>query len=150
MAVSTRWTEDQVGQRIKSNASSASPPPMCAVWEQQFPTNRSTPSVTRPGPERRSRFTTERRSPLCNGALPLSGCSDSRGVVHDLETEYDVRMPIEQITTSPLIYQDLVIQIAAGKGDACVVAFDRETGKERWRAIDERSGIQFADFDQTR
>ncbi len=59
---------------------------------------------------------------------------------HDLETEYDVRMPIWGITTSPLIYQDLVIQIAAGKGDACVVAFDRETGKERWRAIDERSG----------
>lgn len=59
---------------------------------------------------------------------------------HDLENEYQVRMPIWGITASPLIYRDLVIQITAGEGDACVVAFDAESGKERWRAIDERSG----------
>ncbi len=59
---------------------------------------------------------------------------------HDLANEYQVRMPIWGITAAPLVYKDLVIQIAAGAGDACVVAFDRRTGKERWRAIDERAG----------
>ena len=59
---------------------------------------------------------------------------------HDLGAEYDVRMPIWGITGAPLVYEDLVIQIVAGAGDACVAAFDLSTGKERWHAIDERAG----------
>ncbi len=59
---------------------------------------------------------------------------------HDLQSEYEIRMPIWGITASPLIYQDLVIQITAGAKDACVVAFDIENGKQRWRSIDERAG----------
>jgi outer membrane protein assembly factor BamB len=59
---------------------------------------------------------------------------------HDLSAEYKVRMPIWGITAAPLVYKDLVIQIAAGDGDACVVAFDLKTGTERWRAINEKAG----------
>ena len=59
---------------------------------------------------------------------------------HDLNDEYQARMPIWGITAAPLVYQDLVIQIAAGSGDACVVAFDLKTGKQRWQAINERAG----------
>ncbi len=59
---------------------------------------------------------------------------------HDLRQEYAIKMPIWGITASPLIYHDTVIQVVAGAGDACVVSFDLETGKERWRAIDERAG----------
>ena len=59
---------------------------------------------------------------------------------HDLAEEYDVRMPAWGIAAAPLVYDDLVVQVAAGAGDACVVAFDLETGKERWHAIDERAG----------
>lgn len=58
----------------------------------------------------------------------------------DLNKDYEVRMPIWGITCAPLIYQDLVIQIVGGSGKACVVAFDIETGKERWRALNERAG----------
>lgn len=58
----------------------------------------------------------------------------------DLGADHNIRMPIWGITASPLVYGDLVIQIAAGKGDACVVAMDLESGKERWRALDERAG----------
>ncbi len=57
-----------------------------------------------------------------------------------LSEEYQLRMPNWGITAAPLVYQDSVIQIIAGSGNACVVAFDLETGKERWRAIDERAG----------
>ncbi len=59
---------------------------------------------------------------------------------HDLAVEYDVRMPNWGIAASPLVYDDLVIQITAGKNDSCVVAFDLATGKERWHALDERAG----------
>lgn len=59
---------------------------------------------------------------------------------HDLESEYQIRMPKWGITAAPLIYQDLVIQVVGGAGNACVVAFDAATGVERWRSIDERAG----------
>lgn len=42
----------------------------------------------------------------------------------DLNTEYEIRMPIWGITAAPLIYDDMVIQILGGKGAACVVAMD--------------------------
>ncbi len=78
------------------------------------------------------------------GAMGHFHCLDAKtgDVVwsHDLASEYKIRMPTWGITASPLVYQDLVIQIVAGKGDACVVAFDIETGKERWRSLNQRAG----------
>ena len=58
----------------------------------------------------------------------------------DLAKDYDARMPIWGITAAPLVYEDIVIQVAAGEGNSCVVALELETGKERWRAIDEKAG----------
>jgi len=78
------------------------------------------------------------------GAMGQMKCFDAEtGEIqweHDLSNEYDARMPIWGITTAPLVYNDLVIQIAAGAGASCVVAFELKTGEERWRAIDERAG----------
>ncbi len=59
---------------------------------------------------------------------------------HDLNSEYSIRMPVWGITAAPLIHDDLVIQMVGGANNACVVAFDVATGKERWRALDERAG----------
>jgi outer membrane protein assembly factor BamB len=59
---------------------------------------------------------------------------------HDLADEYGVRMPMWGIAASPLVVDDLVIQIAAGKDDGCVMAFDLTTGERKWHAIDERAG----------
>ncbi len=53
---------------------------------------------------------------------------------HDL---YKIEMPIWGITASPLIYKDLVIVHIGGK-NACVVAFDKNTGDEKWKALDDR------------
>jgi outer membrane protein assembly factor BamB len=61
----------------------------------------------------------------------------------DLKKDYEVgkdEMPVWGITAAPLVYDDLVIQVTAGKGDACIVAFDLATGQERWRALDEKAG----------
>ncbi len=58
---------------------------------------------------------------------------------HDLNDEYDINMPAWGIAASPLVYQDLVIQQVGGSKGACLVAFDRASGKEVWRALDERA-----------
>ena len=45
------------------------------------------------------------------------------------------------ITLAPIVFEDLVIAVAAGRPNAKVVAFDKFTGKEVWRALSsERSG----------
>lgn len=58
----------------------------------------------------------------------------------DLNKDYQIRMPDWGITAAPLVYQGLVIQVVAGQGDACLVAFDLSSGREVWRAIDEKAG----------
>ncbi|TWT82712.1 outer membrane biogenesis protein BamB [Planctomycetes bacterium CA13] len=57
-----------------------------------------------------------------------------------LAKDFKARMPIWGITASPLVYNNLVIQVAAGKDGACVVGLDKETGEERWRSLDEKAG----------
>lgn len=59
---------------------------------------------------------------------------------HDLQTEYEIPMPIWGIAGSPLIYKNLLIQQVGGKGGACMVAFDKATGKEVWRSLQDRAG----------
>ncbi len=58
----------------------------------------------------------------------------------DLQTEYEIEMPIWGIAASPLIYHDKVIEQVAGSKGACYVAFDKQSGKEVWRALDEKAG----------
>ncbi len=59
----------------------------------------------------------------------------------DLRTEYKIdrgRMPIWGIASSPLVEGDLVILQIGGRG-ACLVAFDKKTGKQRWTALEDRT-----------
>ena len=53
----------------------------------------------------------------------------------DLKDEYRVKVPTWGIAAAPLIEADLLIVQAGGRDDACLVAFDRKTGRERWRAL---------------
>ncbi|MHC4544534.1 MAG: PQQ-binding-like beta-propeller repeat protein [Planctomycetota bacterium] len=57
----------------------------------------------------------------------------------DCGTEYKIRMPIWAITSSPLVEANLVIVQIGGRDGACLVAFDKVTGKERWRALEDRA-----------
>jgi outer membrane protein assembly factor BamB len=54
-----------------------------------------------------------------------------------LNTEYGIKMPTWGIACSPLIEKDFVIVQIAGKEGASVVAFDKKTGTEKWRALDD-------------
>jgi outer membrane protein assembly factor BamB len=57
---------------------------------------------------------------------------------HDLDTEYKIDMPIWGISASPLVEGDLLI-VQVGGEKACLAAFDKRTGVERWRALDDRA-----------
>ena len=64
----------------------------------------------------------------------------------DLDEDYDItrndnqtRMPIWGISASPLLVDDLVVLHIGGRDGACVVALDKLSGKERWRALDDRA-----------
>ncbi len=110
------------------------------IWQHQYDASYTIGYTAGP----RAAVTVHDGKALSVGAMGHMKCFDAvSGDVqweHDLASEYNVRMPIWGITGAPLVYDDLVIQIAAGADDACVVAFDLATGKERWHAIDERAG----------
>ena len=54
----------------------------------------------------------------------------------DLAKEYQVK-PFTGITASPLIEDQKLILYICGKPGACVIALDRNSGKELWRALDD-------------
>lgn len=55
----------------------------------------------------------------------------------ELNTEYKIKMPTWGIAASPLVEDGLVIVQIGGKDNACIVAFDKITGKEKWRALND-------------
>ena len=61
----------------------------------------------------------------------------------DLDELYGIsknrRMPIWGIAGSPFIYDDLVIVHVGGIDGACIVAFDKKDGEEKWRALNDRA-----------
>ena len=57
---------------------------------------------------------------------------------HQLAEEYRVRMPIWGLASAPLVEGDLLI-VQCGGEQACIVAFDKRTGAERWKALDDRA-----------
>jgi outer membrane protein assembly factor BamB len=57
----------------------------------------------------------------------------------DLQSDYEIRVPIWGISASPLIEDNLLILQAGGADGACVVALEKTTGVEVWRALDDRA-----------
>ncbi len=57
----------------------------------------------------------------------------------DLRQSYSIDMPIWGLTCSPLVEgSSVIVQVSAPKDGATVVAFDVESGKEIWRAFDDK------------
>jgi len=55
----------------------------------------------------------------------------------DLKSEYAIRMPIWGISACPLVENHLVIVHVGGKDNASIVAFDKITRAEKWRALND-------------
>ena len=70
-------------------------------------------------------------------------CFDAAsGDIHwqkDLRREYDARIPLWGLAASPLVDGDLLIFQAGGANGACLLALDKKTGNEVWRALDDRA-----------
>lgn len=85
------------------------------------------------------------------GAMGHMHCLDAEsGKVlwkRDLNADYKIRtelratnrMPIWGIAAAPLVYDNIVIVHIGGRDGACVVGLDKMSGKEQWRALDDRA-----------
>ena len=70
------------------------------------------------------------------GVLLCLNASDGRVIWQkDYAKDYGMEMPGWGITSAPLIDGNRLITIVGGKPDAKVMAFDKMTGKEIWRAL---------------
>ena len=57
----------------------------------------------------------------------------------DLDTDYGIRMPLWGIAGAPLVEKGLMIVQVGGKDNACLVAFDKTNGAEKWRALNDQA-----------
>jgi len=55
----------------------------------------------------------------------------------DLNADYGIRMLTWGIASAPLIEDELLIVQVGGRDGACIVAFDRTTGEEVWKSLDD-------------
>lgn len=58
----------------------------------------------------------------------------------DLNTEYEIIMPIWGIAATPLVVEDKIIVHVSGSNNASIVAFNKNSGEEIWRNLDDRAG----------
>ncbi|MFO0912819.1 MAG: PQQ-binding-like beta-propeller repeat protein [Pirellulales bacterium] len=90
----------------------------------------------------RSSVTVDGKRLYALGTMGHLHCLDTAGQViwkKDLLAEYKFEMPIWGIAASPLVYGDLVIVQIGAPDNACLVAFDKVSGKEVWRALPDRA-----------
>ena len=57
----------------------------------------------------------------------------------DAPAEYGVTVPVYGVSQSPLVEGDLLIVVLGGEPDAKIAAFDKATGHEVWRALENTS-----------
>ncbi|HUG67680.1 MAG TPA: PQQ-binding-like beta-propeller repeat protein, partial [Pirellulaceae bacterium] len=113
------------------------------VWSYQYACDYTVNYAAGP----RSSVTVDDGRAYALGAMGHFHCFDAKsGKVlwgHDLNDEYRIeesgRMPIWGIASSPLIYQNLVVVHIGATNNASIVAFDRQTGEERWRTLNDRA-----------
>jgi len=77
------------------------------------------------------------------GAAGMLSCFDTAtgDLIWRIDTvaDYNVTVPVFGISQSPLVEGDHLVVLLGGEPDAMVVAFDRATGAEVWRAIETTS-----------
>lgn len=55
----------------------------------------------------------------------------------DFQTDFGTKLPIWGMAAAPLLDGDKLITLVGGQDNALVVAFDKRTGKEIWRALND-------------
>jgi outer membrane protein assembly factor BamB len=57
----------------------------------------------------------------------------------DLKSEYAIRMPIWGIAATPLVRGQKIFLQIGGSDNACLIALDKNTGKEIWRSLEDKA-----------
>lgn len=77
------------------------------------------------------------------GAKGHFHCLDARtGELHWKKTpgrDYEVDVPIWGVASAPLVVDDLVIAQVGATDGACLIAWEKSTGRRRWQALDDRA-----------
>jgi len=130
--VSDRVTEPQERERIHCFAWQTGQP----LWTYQYDCKYSDFGY-RAGPRASVHIEGGRAYSL--GAAGHLVCLDAvRGTrlwQRDLRAEYKIRMPLWGISAAPVIEGPLIIVQIGGAGEACLCAFDKQTGQPRWQAL---------------
>lgn len=113
------------------------------LWQISYPCNYAISYTAGP----RASVTVDGSRAFALGAMGHLHCLDvGTGTVlwkRDLNREYKLqaaqRMPEWGIAAAPLVYERLVIVHLGGADGACVVAFDKKSGEEVWRALQDRA-----------
>lgn len=58
----------------------------------------------------------------------------------DLNKKLEIRMPTWGISATPILVDNKIILQISGSNNACIVAFDKNTGVEIWRNLDDIAG----------
>ncbi len=110
------------------------------LWSYEWPANYSTLSYNY-GPRATPTVDGDRVYTL--GSLGMLTCLDvNSGKViwqRDYVKDFKTHMPIWGIAGAPIVHENLLIGLVGGENNAKVVAFDKMTGKEIWRALDSNS-----------
>ena len=71
--------------------------------------------------------------------------AETGAVIWDKDTvaEYDTNIPVWGISSAPLVDGNRVIFLVGGEPDALVMAFDKHTGEEVWRALESRTEMGY-------
>ena len=62
----------------------------------------------------------------------------------DTRAEYNAYVPVWGTSVAPLVDGDRVIFVVGGEPDALVMAFDKHTGEELWRALEPRTEMGYS------
>ena len=117
------------------------------LWTHEWPTSYRMLSVSYAvGP--RSTPTVDGDRVYVVGATGRLFCFDvETGEVRwqkDYVAEYGTSVPVWGIVSAPLVDGDRLLTVVGGEPDALVVAFDKHTGDELWRAIEVEAEMGYA------
>ena len=112
------------------------------LWSHHYPVKYGTLGGYANGP--RTSPTIHNGRVYTLGAVGHLHCLDAKtGKIiwsHNTVADFGAQVPEWGFAGSPVIDGDRVIVHLGAKGGGCVIAFDRVTGKEKWRSLDDPAG----------
>ncbi len=108
------------------------------LWTQQWPTTyRNIVSRFANGPRATPTVDGDRVFVLGAGGMLLSLDTATGNLAWGVDTvvDYGATVPVFGMSNAPLVEGDRLIALIGGEPDALIVAFDKTTGEEVWRAL---------------